>query len=128
MTELASGTRTLRSTERLEAAPLGRLCVYLHGVSDPGNVGTALRSAAAFGASCVALGGGQRRPVQPQGGAREHGRDFRRTGRPRDPYKLPGTTIALVAEADDTLDAVAADLVPQKPRSACARLVLNAQA
>ncbi len=35
---------------------MGPLCVYLHGVRDPGNVGTVLRSALAFGASCVALG------------------------------------------------------------------------
>src|SRR5580692_11600417 len=56
VSELASGTRTLAIySERWEAAPLGRLCLYLHGVSDPGNVGTALRSAEAFGASCVAL-------------------------------------------------------------------------
>ena len=33
--------------------------------------------------------------------------------RARRPDQLPGTTIALVADADDTLAAVAADLVPQ---------------
>jgi TrmH family RNA methyltransferase len=54
---LASGTRALAVyEERWAAAPAGPLCVYLHGVADPGNVGTILRSSAAFGASCVALG------------------------------------------------------------------------
>jgi TrmH family RNA methyltransferase len=54
---LGSGTRTLAVyEERWAPAPAGPLCVYLHGVSDPGNVGTILRGAAAFGASCVALG------------------------------------------------------------------------
>src|ERR1700679_3184553 len=63
VTELASGTRTLAIySERWEAAPLGPLCLYLHGISDPGNVGTALRSAAAFGASCVAFGAGTADP------------------------------------------------------------------
>jgi TrmH family RNA methyltransferase len=41
------------------------LCVYLHGVGDPGNVGTVLRSAQAFGASCVAIGPGS---ADPYGG------------------------------------------------------------
>ena len=42
--------------EQRWSAPVGPLCVYLHGVGDPGNVGTVMRAAQAFGASCVALG------------------------------------------------------------------------
>ncbi|HEY2651429.1 MAG TPA: RNA methyltransferase [Solirubrobacteraceae bacterium] len=54
---LASGTRTLAVyAERWAERPLGPLCVYLHGIHDPGNVGTILRSAQAFGASSVVLG------------------------------------------------------------------------
>ena len=45
---------------------MGPLCVYLHGVADPGNVGTVLRSAHAFGASCVALGPGCADPHSPK--------------------------------------------------------------
>jgi TrmH family RNA methyltransferase len=60
---LGSGTRTLAVyEERWAPVPTGPLCVYLHGVSDPGNVGTILRSAAAFGASCLALGPGSADP------------------------------------------------------------------
>lgn len=56
---LGSGTRTLAVyDERWAPRPLGPLCVYLHGLADPGNVGTILRSAHAFGASSVALGPG----------------------------------------------------------------------
>jgi RNA methyltransferase, TrmH family len=114
VSELASGTRTLAIyPERWEAAPLGRLCLYLHGVSDPGNVGTALRSAAAFGASCVAFGAGSADPFSPKAVRASMGAIFAVPVTRATPDKLPGTTIALVAEADDTLDAVAADLVPQ---------------
>ena len=45
---------------------MGPLCVYLHGVRDPGNVGTVLRGAQAFGADCVALGPGCADPHSPK--------------------------------------------------------------
>lgn len=64
---LASGTRTLAVyEERWAAAPTGPLCIYLHGVADPGNVGAVLRSAAAFGVSCLALGPGCADPFGPK--------------------------------------------------------------
>ena len=64
---LGSGTRTLAVyEERWAPAPVGPLCVYLHGVHDPGNVGAVLRSAQAFGASCVALGPGTADPYSPK--------------------------------------------------------------
>ena len=114
VSELASGTRTLAIySERWEAAPLGRLCLYLHGVGDPGNVGTALRSAAAFGASCVAFGAGSADPFSPKAVRASMGAIFTVPVARATPGQLPGTTIALVADADDTLAAVAADLVPQ---------------
>lgn len=60
---LGSGTRTLAVyEERWAERPLGPLCVYLHALHDPGNVGTILRSAQAFGASSVALGPGTADP------------------------------------------------------------------
>lgn len=114
VTELASGTRTLAIyNERFEAAPLGRLCVYLHGLSDPGNVGTVLRSAAAFGASCVALGAGSADPFSPKAVRASMGAIFDVPLARAAPEQLPGTTIALDARADRPLSAVAADLEPQ---------------
>src|SRR4030088_2364404 len=53
---LGSGTRVIAVYEQRWEQVRGPLCLYLHGVGDPGNVGTVLRSAQAFGASCVAFG------------------------------------------------------------------------
>jgi TrmH family RNA methyltransferase len=56
---LGSGTRLLAVYEqRWAETPVGPLALYLHGVADPGNVGTILRGALAFGAGCVVLGPG----------------------------------------------------------------------
>jgi TrmH family RNA methyltransferase len=64
---LGSGTRTLAVYEqRWSPAPRGPLCVYLHGVGDPGNVGTVLRSAQAFGAASVVIGDGTADPFGPK--------------------------------------------------------------
>src|SRR5947209_5749852 len=98
---LASGTRTLAVyEERWVDAPLGPLCVYLHGVHDPGNVGAVLRSADAFGASCVAIGPGTADPFSPKAVRASMGALF---GVPlakvEDLGELPGTKIALVAGA-----------------------------
>jgi RNA methyltransferase, TrmH family len=56
VSSLGSGTRELAVYEERWAQPAGPVCVALWGVKDPGNVGTVLRSARAFGASCVAIG------------------------------------------------------------------------
>ena len=100
--------------EQRWSAPAGPLCVYLHGVRDPGNVGTMLRSAHAFGASCVALGPGCADPHSTEGGAREHGRDLHRPARPRQRRwsELPGERIALSAGAREELHGPARQIAP----------------
>ncbi|HEV3323426.1 MAG TPA: RNA methyltransferase [Solirubrobacteraceae bacterium] len=64
---LGSGARAIGVYEqRWSLRPQGPLCVYLHALSDPGNVGAVLRAAHAFGASCVALGPRCADPFSPK--------------------------------------------------------------
>ncbi|HEY2161976.1 MAG TPA: RNA methyltransferase [Solirubrobacteraceae bacterium] len=104
---LASGTRTLAVyEERWASAPAGPVCVYLHGVSDPGNVGAVLRSAEAFGAACVALGPGTADPYGPKAVRASMGAVFAvpmvRAGA-AGIAELPGEKVALVAGAGEPL-------------------------
>lgn len=95
---LASGTRTLAVYhERWGERPVGPLCVYLHGLSDPGNVGTILRSAQAFGGSSVVLGPGCADPFGLKAVRASMGAVFAvALVRGVELDALPGFTIALV--------------------------------
>jgi len=101
---LGSGTRVIGVYEQRWAPPRGPLCVYLHRVSDPGNVGTVLRSAQAFGASCVALGPGCADPHGPKAVRASMGAIFSvALARVGDPVELPGERVALMAHAGEPL-------------------------
>ncbi|HSO97708.1 MAG TPA: RNA methyltransferase [Solirubrobacteraceae bacterium] len=97
---LASGTRALAVyAERWLEAPVGPVCVHLHGVQDPGNVGTILRSAAAFGAGSVSIGPGTADPFSPKAVRASMGAVFEvPLARVTELTALPGTTIALVTD------------------------------
>jgi len=103
--ELGSGTRALAVYEqRWAAAATGPVCVYLHGVRDPGNVGTVLRSAQAFGAACVAFGPRTADPFSPKAVRASMGAIFEvPVARVEGVGPLPGTTLALDAGAQDVL-------------------------
>jgi TrmH family RNA methyltransferase len=101
---LGSGTRVLAVYEQRWAPAAGPLCVYLHRVGDPGNVGTVLRSAEAFGASCVALGPGCADPHGPKAVRASMGAIFTvALARVNDIAELPGTRVALAADATELL-------------------------
>ncbi|MFZ1927420.1 MAG: RNA methyltransferase [Solirubrobacteraceae bacterium] len=98
LSTLGSGTRAIGVYEQRFTKPVGPLCVYLHGVGDPGNVGAVLRSALAFGASCVALGPDCADPHSPKAVRASMGAIFAvGLARVSDVGELPGTRVALVA-------------------------------
>ena len=67
---------------------------------DPGNVGTVLRSALAFGAACVALGPDCADPYCPKAVRASMGAIFALdVAKVADPAELPGERVALVARA-----------------------------
>ena len=104
---LGSGTRALAVYEERWAPPAGPLCVCLWGVRDPGNVGTVLRGALAFGASCVALGPDTADPYSPKAVRASMGAIFAvPVARVGAVDELPGTRVALAARSGDVLSAL----------------------
>jgi RNA methyltransferase, TrmH family len=63
---LGSGTRVIGVYKQRWAEPDGDVLVYLHGVEDPGNVGTIIRSAHALADATVVLGPGTADPYSPK--------------------------------------------------------------
>ncbi|HWK27967.1 MAG TPA: RNA methyltransferase [Solirubrobacter sp.] len=115
VSQLGSGTRALGVYPQRWAAPAGPRCVALWGVGDPGNVGTVIRSALAFGASSVALGPGSADPYGHKAVRASMGALFSvPVARVRSVRELPGRTIALAAREGEPLQAAlaAADAAP----------------
>jgi TrmH family RNA methyltransferase len=103
--QLGSGTRALGIyPQRWAPAAAGPVCVALWGVGDPGNVGTVLRAAHAFGAGSVALGPGSADPFGPKAVRASMGAIFSvPVVRVSSVAELPGPTIALAARAGAAL-------------------------
>ena len=100
---LGSGTRVIGVYRQRWAGPADPApAIYLHGVGDPANVGTIVRSAHALAGGCVVIGPGTRRPVLAEGGAGEHGLGLRAAARPRRrSRRRPSRGAALVAHGGD---------------------------
>ena len=101
VSQLGSGTRALAVyPQRWAPAPVGPVCVALWGVNDPGNVGTVLRSALAFGAGSVALGPGTADPYGSKAVRASMGAIFEvPVVRVAAVSELPGRKVALAARA-----------------------------
>ncbi len=102
---LGSGSRVIAVYEQRWAdTATGPVCVALWGVGDPGNVGTILRSALAFGAASVALGPGCADPFSPKAVRASMGAIFAMPiVRVRSVDELPSPVIAMAARTGEPL-------------------------
>jgi RNA methyltransferase, TrmH family len=111
VSQLGSSTRAIGVYPIRWAQPTGPLCVALWGVGDPGNVGTVIRSALAFGASCVALGPGSADPWSHKAVRASMGAIFSMpVAKVRSASELPGRKIALAAREGSPLQRVDGDV------------------
>ena len=111
VSQLGSGTRAIGVYAQRWSNPVGPRCVALWGVNDPGNVGTVIRSALAFGASSVALGPGSADPYGHKAVRASMGALFSvPVARVRSISELPGRRIALVAREGEPLHELSGDV------------------
>jgi TrmH family RNA methyltransferase len=100
---LGSGTRVIGVYEQQWSEPKGDLLVYLHGVEDPGNVGTIIRSAHALADATVVLGPGCADPYSPKAVRASMGSIFTRPPASATLDALDGKKVALDAHAEREL-------------------------
>jgi RNA methyltransferase, TrmH family len=100
---LGSGTRVIGVYEQRWAEPGGDVVVYLHGVEDPGNVGTIIRSAHALADATVVLGPGCADPYSPKAVRASMGSIFERPPARATLDDLDGQQLALDATAEHLL-------------------------
>jgi TrmH family RNA methyltransferase len=100
---LGSGTRVIGVYKQRWAEPTGDLLVYLHGVEDPGNVGTIIRSAHALADATVVLGPGSADPYSPKAVRASMGSVFDRPPARATIDDLDGHKVALSATAEQVL-------------------------
>jgi TrmH family RNA methyltransferase len=100
---LGSGTRVIGVYEQRWAEPAGDVLVYLHGVEDPGNVGTIIRSAHALADATVVLGPGTADPYSPKAVRASMGSIFARPPARATLDELDGHKVALDVTAEREL-------------------------
>jgi RNA methyltransferase, TrmH family len=100
---LGSGTRVIGVYRQRWAEPEGDILVYLHGVEDPGNVGTIIRSAHALADATVVLGPGSADPYSPKAVRASMGSIFARPPARATIAELDGQKVALDATSEHEL-------------------------
>ena len=104
---LGSGTRAIAVWPLRWSEPAGAPCVYLHGVADPGNVGTIVRTAHALLDGPVALGPGCADPFSPKAVRASMGSLFAQPPARAELGETPAPRAALVAHGGTGLEALA---------------------
>jgi RNA methyltransferase, TrmH family len=103
---LGSGTGVIGVYEQKWGQPVGDVLVYLHGVEDPGNVGTIIRSAHALADATVVLGPGCADPYSPKAVRASMGSIFARPPGRATLDALDGQKVALDVTAERRLSDV----------------------
>ena len=98
---LGSGSRVVAVYRQRWSELGGDVSVYLHGVADPGNVGTILRSTHAFADGPAILGPRCADPYSPKAVRASMGSIFSRPPARASFEELPGTRIAYVIDGAD---------------------------
>ena len=103
---LGSGSRVIGVYGQRWSDPGGPLGIWLHGVEDPGNVGTIVRSAHALAGASVLLGPGCADPFSPKAVRASMGSLFERPPARARLRDLPGRVLALDARGERALHEV----------------------
>jgi RNA methyltransferase, TrmH family len=103
---LGSGSRVIAVFRERWAEPGGSLSVYLHGVGDPGNVGTVIRATHALADGPVVLGPGCADPYSPKAVRASMGSIFTRPPARSDLAELSGQVVALDPAASESIATV----------------------
>jgi TrmH family RNA methyltransferase len=106
VSSLGSGTRAIAVWPRAWAEPGASPCLYLHGVADPGNVGTIVRTAHALFEGTVVLGPGCADPFGPKAVRASMGSIFGQPVARGEVVGTPAPRAALVAHGGEPLAAL----------------------
>ena len=106
VSQLGSGTRAIGVWRESWAESATAPCVYLHGVSDPGNVGTVIRTAQALIGGTVAIGPGSADPYGPHAVRASMGAIFGELLIRAEVGETPEPRAALVAHGGEPLEAL----------------------
>jgi TrmH family RNA methyltransferase len=105
---LGSGTRVIAAWPRRWAPSIeGPVCVYLHGVGDPANVGAVIRSAQALVEGTVVLGPGSADPFSPKAVRASMGAVFGQPLAQGSVAETPEPRVALLAHGGEPLGELA---------------------
>lgn len=116
---LGSGTRVIALWKMPEPSSPDGPVVYLHGVADPGNVGTIIRTATALAGARVVLGPGSADPYSPKGVRATMGALFAAPPSKGRLSETPAPRLALVAHGGEEIDAALATLGGAAPPTLC---------
>src|SRR5918994_6421680 len=103
---LGSGARAIALWRERWTQAAGPVCVYLHGVGDPGNVGAVIRSAHALAEGSVALGGGSADPYSPKAVRASMGSIFAHPVARAEVADTPAPRAALIAHGGEAPGAI----------------------